>query len=851
MTIFKCKMCGGTIEFKKGDTVGTCDSCGTLQTLPKLDDEQRANLYDRANHFRRNNDFDKASGIYEKILSEDKTDAEAYWSLVLCRYGIEYVEDPTSHKRVPTVNRAQFTSIYADEDYKSAIEYSDSYQKTIYEDEAKAIDEIQKGILAISQKEEPFDVFICYKETDNNGRRTMDSVLANDLYHQLVQEGYKVFFSRITLEDKLGTAYEPYIFAALNSAKVMVVLGTRPEYFNAVWVKNEWSRYLTLVQQSNGKKVLIPAYKDMDPYDLPEEFSHLQAQDMSKLGFMQDLIRGIKKITNQNEKTTKVEMVTKVVDTNITPLLIRVSIFLQDKEWDHANEYCERVLDMDPENGEAYFYKLMADLNVSDDKELKNYCGKAEKPLSKNKNYNKVLKFGDDSLVEKAKDYNEITENHIAFENVKQKMNSAKTPKEYRQVAELFSQLNQKDWAEKCLNEAETSEKDIYSIAKQRMNIATEESEFEKVSTLFLNISEYKDSENLAGICLQKAEECRNEQLKKEKEEQQKIIKLAKSVEFTLTNIENFKKLDKTKKKYKELENFKKTFLKTLSEIEELDLATKNLEDTIHSLEEKKNHLGIFAFSEKKAIEEQIEAKKKVLTSNASNIESKINSMNGYTSEEQLNSAIELLENNISTLEKKFDGVEYLDVDQAIGIFRENKDIQEAVLKSNGNLRRFTYVIEDGKTFLFGKYNGEEIKWRVLKKENNKALLISEKILCEREYNEKLVAVTWRTCSLRSWLNNDFYSSTFDAFEQNDILNTKINETTEDKIFLLSVDEAKKYFKNDNDRMSNSWYWLRTSGTRGDSCAAYVSYNGSIREYGRDVSISLGVRPALWINLES
>lgn len=42
--------------------------------------------------------------------------------------------------------------------------------------------------------------------------------------------------------------------------------------------------------------MLIPAYKDMDPYDLPEEFSHLQAQDMGKLGFMQDLIRGIKKI---------------------------------------------------------------------------------------------------------------------------------------------------------------------------------------------------------------------------------------------------------------------------------------------------------------------------------------------------------------------------------------------------------------------------------------------------------------------------------------------------------------------------------------------------------------------------
>lgn len=193
MAVFKCKMCGGTIEFEPGATDGVCDCCGTKQTLPRLDDDKKAKLYDRADHFRRNNDFDKAMSIYEQILNEDSTDAEAYWSIVLCRYGIEYVEDSASHKRIPTVNRAQFTSVFADEDYKSALQHADTYQKTIYEEEANAIDEIQKGILEISQKEEPFDVFICYKETDDSGRRTPDSVLATELYHELTKEGFKVF----------------------------------------------------------------------------------------------------------------------------------------------------------------------------------------------------------------------------------------------------------------------------------------------------------------------------------------------------------------------------------------------------------------------------------------------------------------------------------------------------------------------------------------------------------------------------------------------------------------------------------------------------------------------------------
>ena len=438
MSVFKCKMCGGTIEFNPGDTVGVCDSCGTKQTLPRLDDEKRANLYDRANHFRRNNEFDKAAGIYEQILNEDGSDAEAYWSLVLCRYGIEYVEDAATKKRVPTVNRAQYTSVFDDDNYKSALKYADGYQKAIYEEEAKTINDIQKGILEISQKEEPFDVFICYKENDSAGRRTPDSVLANDLYHQLTREGFKVFFARITLEDKLGTAYEPYIFAALNSAKVMVVLGTKPEYFNAVWVKNEWSRYLSLIK-NGADKMLVPAYKDMDPYDLPEEFSHLQAQDMSKLGFMQDLIRGIKKIVNggKSEKHAQREAAAPSSSSNTEPLLKRAFIFLEDGDFKSADEYCEKVLDINPECAEAYLGKLMAELNVKKRGKLRD----CELPFDTYDNYKKIMRFGDEKLkAQLQKDIDFINERTLdaILERAKSKLSS----KLYEEALDLLNEIS-------------------------------------------------------------------------------------------------------------------------------------------------------------------------------------------------------------------------------------------------------------------------------------------------------------------------------------------------------------------------------------------------------------------------
>ncbi len=379
MFIFKCKMCGGVLEINKDDSIAICDSCGTKQTLPRLDDEKRANLYSRANHYRRNNEYDKARDIYEKILEEDQTDAEAYWSLVLCKYGIEYVEDPLTHKRMPTVNRMQYTSVFADEDYKEAIKNADGYQKSVYEEEAKAIDKIQRGILEISNNEEPFDVFICYKETGNDGRRTPDSVLAMDLYKELTREGFRTFFSRITLEDKLGTAYEPYIFAALNSAKVMVVVGTKPEYFNAVWVRNEWSRFIALIQ-SGERKSLIPAYRDMDPYDLPKELSHLQSQDMSKPGCMQDLVHAIHKITEHEKANATKESTVNQNAANASSLLKRAFIFLSDENWTSANKYFEMVLDIEPECARAYLGKFMLKHQIKSEESI----GKRPKIYDKN-----------------------------------------------------------------------------------------------------------------------------------------------------------------------------------------------------------------------------------------------------------------------------------------------------------------------------------------------------------------------------------------------------------------------------------------------------------------------------------
>ena len=513
MAIFKCKMCGGDLDVLEGSNIAECEYCGTKQPVPLNTDDEQENLFNRANALRMKCEFDKAETQYEKILDKDNTQADAYWGLILCKYGIEYVDDPATRKKIPTCHRASYDSIIADEDYKSAIKYADMSQRLLYEQQAKEIDRIQKDILALAQNEETYDVFICYKETDANGQRTRDSVVANEIYHQLTQEGFKVFYAAITLEGKLGSAYEPIIFAALNSAKVMLVIGTKPEYFNAVWVKNEWSRFLKIIQKDHSK-MLIPCYRDMDAYDLPDEFAHLQAQDMSKIGFVNDLIRGIKKVAKKKEAkqpaVVKETVITKSPAGDVAPILKRVFIFLEDGDWPRADEYCEKALDIDPECARAYLGKLMIDLRLKKEDQFQ----KLDRPFESNKYYQKVMQYGKEPWVWNLKEANKKS-----IERAEENRQSAiykeglllanqKTPEKQLAAAKEFERVRgYRDAATRALECRHQAKVISYNRALKVAEKATTAQDFEAASQLFHAISDYPPAKAKAEECIAKAKQ--------------------------------------------------------------------------------------------------------------------------------------------------------------------------------------------------------------------------------------------------------------------------------------------------------------------------------------------------------
>lgn len=292
MALLKCKICGKNMDIEPGSTVCTCSSCNTKQTLPQINNPQAINMLNRATYFRQQYEFDKAQKVYTDQLRKTDSDPELHWCVVLCRYGIEYIHDPLTGQMKAICHRAHSKTILEDDDYTKAIQLADDEQRELYREEAQYIDTMQKQVLEEAAKEPPYDVFICYKQYDENGENTRDSALAAQIDQALTAEGLKIFCIQDTLKGMPSTSYEPHIFAALHSATVMIVVGTKPEYFRDVWVRNDWNRFLKLMQTDATKRI-IPTYIDMDPFEMPDELNVFQAQNMSNLSFLTDLIKSV------------------------------------------------------------------------------------------------------------------------------------------------------------------------------------------------------------------------------------------------------------------------------------------------------------------------------------------------------------------------------------------------------------------------------------------------------------------------------------------------------------------------------------------------------------------------------
>ncbi len=305
-------------------------------------------------------------------------------------------------------------------------------------------------------------------------------------------------------------------------------------------------------------------------------------------------------------------------------------------------------------------------------------------------------------------------------------------------------------------------------------------------------------------------------------------------------------------------------------------------------------------------------------------VEAYLRLANAYVSTGDYTSAIKILRDGYAItqnieLKIKIDELVSLNITLSSEPDSAQNEFEEELLNSNNDKDAINDIVvvnlldaQVGDYVLFGMYeqdndtsNGlEPIEWEVLDVQDGRALLISRYVLEVEPYNDEYIDITWENCSLRKWLNNDFYKIAFDSLDQNKVQDTYVinddnpysgtegGDDTTDKVFCLSIDEIMTYYDfgskgGDGEDCENlvteptpyaenkgvatetitdagiyaysadvvgktgSNWWLRTPSTYANTtCVVHANGNAGYGSYCAVYLDYVGIRPALWVSIE-
>ena len=268
---------------------GVCDSCFTL---PKADAPQKVlGFLSQGEHELDIGKFEDAYSAFNKAAELDKTEPEAYWGMALAEFKIQYLKDEVNN-RLQTICHDLNDKDFADSPYfLKALRYATEAQRAEYERKGEEINYIKNEFLKVAQTGLDYDCFICVKVTDENGGRTVDYKYADDIYFELKGKGYKPFFSERELIGVTGADYEARILYALKSSECMLVVCFDEAYLRTKWVKNEYSRFLKLVNDEEKESDSIAlVFGDRPVEKLPGKKGKIQGIALNSLTAMERIV---------------------------------------------------------------------------------------------------------------------------------------------------------------------------------------------------------------------------------------------------------------------------------------------------------------------------------------------------------------------------------------------------------------------------------------------------------------------------------------------------------------------------------------------------------------------------------
>lgn len=260
MQIIKCKNCGAQLDITKAiGGVVDCDYCHSKHTLSKSIDSKAAEFLRMGEHDLDARKFNDAYLAFSKAAECDKTEPEAYFGMALAQHQVQYIKDVKNDRLQPICHDVSDKIFEKNKNYSVALDVATAQQREEYIRRAKEIDYIRNEFYKLKQSGMDYDCFICVKVSGENGHKTIDSERANDIYYHLKDKGYRPFYSEREIQNEMGADYEARILYALFSSPCMLIVCSDESYLQTPWVKNEYSRFISLIndEQKEANSIAI------------------------------------------------------------------------------------------------------------------------------------------------------------------------------------------------------------------------------------------------------------------------------------------------------------------------------------------------------------------------------------------------------------------------------------------------------------------------------------------------------------------------------------------------------------------------------------------------------------------
>lgn len=384
----RCKNCEGEMDMREAKNgVLTCPYCRTIVVLPREDSSDATKAYlNSGNQNLELGRFDEAYTMFGKAVEENAQEPEGYFGMALAKAKIQYLKDLVNNKLQPICFEISENKFTDDKNYQKALELSSPDQKQIYTEKGNAIDNIKSKFFELKKNNVEYDTFICCKVTNEEGNNTQDSMNALKIYHELKDGGYKPFYSEEVLKNFVGDDYEANILYALYSSGSMLVVCSKDDYLQTKWVKNEYTRFITLMEENEKQRGSIAfVYSGTPIEEFPGIQGKVQGIDFSKYNALNQILSFVEKYAGSNrllnfqrkeygkssvqkKRTIKREIqkrnlsvsVSDVVSISDSAKLSNAQILLEKGDFDNVCNFCNEILMGNKFFGKAYWTLFLA-----------------------------------------------------------------------------------------------------------------------------------------------------------------------------------------------------------------------------------------------------------------------------------------------------------------------------------------------------------------------------------------------------------------------------------------------------------------------------------------------------------